>query len=286
MGRFLLFAIAFVVVLYALIDVILSRGDDIRSLPKPLWVVVVLVLPVLGAIGWFVVGGRPRPVGEGGGMAPGRGRARRPVAPDDDPAFLRQIDDLTWSEKMRRRREGRDGGATPEPTPAPSRPRRAVTCASHVRTRFCPPRAGDVRCTREPGRARHAADAPAASGGHPVLVYTGLRLLLLVITAGVLYLVGLRNILAAGVRVPHLRRDLDLRPQPPARGARSRWSRPCRRSPAARVGPGRAAPDDDLDASGAPVAAADSSGSSGSSGDARRRSPRSATSPPTTTSTT
>jgi len=116
-GRFLLFAIAFVVVLYALIDVILSRGDDIRSLPKPLWILVVLVLPVLGAVGWFVWG-RPRPAGSGGGFAPGRGRG--PVAPDDDPAFLRQIDDLTWSEKMRQRREKRDGGAAPGADPGPA----------------------------------------------------------------------------------------------------------------------------------------------------------------------
>ena len=110
MGRFLLFAIAFVVVLYALIDVLVSRGDDVRSLPKPLWVLVVLVLPVLGAAGWFVWG-RPRLLGDGGGLAPGRGRG--PVAPDDDPAFLRQIDDVTWSERMRQRREKRDGGGTP-----------------------------------------------------------------------------------------------------------------------------------------------------------------------------
>ena len=110
MARFLLFAIAFVVVLYAFIDVVLSRGEDVRSLPKPLWALLVLVVPVLGAVAWFVWG-RSRPLGEGGGLVPGRSRG--PVAPDDDPAFLRQIDDVTWSEKMRQRREKRDGGTTP-----------------------------------------------------------------------------------------------------------------------------------------------------------------------------
>ncbi|MGE0817074.1 MAG: DUF4229 domain-containing protein [Candidatus Nanopelagicales bacterium] len=40
-----------------------------------------------------------------------------------------------------------------------------------------------------------AVDAPAERGGHPVLVYTALRFLLLAVTAGVLYLLGLRNIL-------------------------------------------------------------------------------------------
>lgn len=110
MGRFLIYGIAFVVVLYAFIDVVLSRGDDVRSLPKPLWAVLVLVLPLLGAVGWFVWG-RPRTAGNGGGLVPGKGRG--PVAPDDDPAFLRQIDDVTWSEKMRQRREKRDGGTAP-----------------------------------------------------------------------------------------------------------------------------------------------------------------------------
>jgi hypothetical protein len=115
-GRFLLYAVGFVVVLYAFIDVVLSRGDDVRSLPKALWAVVVLVLPIFGAVAWFVWG-RPRPLGDGS-VAPGRGRG--PLAPDDDPAFLRQIDDVTWSEKMRKRREKRDGGAAPggDTTPA------------------------------------------------------------------------------------------------------------------------------------------------------------------------
>ena len=117
MGRFLLYAIGFVVVLYAFIDVVLSRGDDVRSVPKALWAVVVVLVPILGAVGWFVWG-RPRVQAAG---SPGGGRGRGPVAPDDDPAFLRQIDDVTWSEKMRRRREKRDGGTTPgsDTTPTP-----------------------------------------------------------------------------------------------------------------------------------------------------------------------
>lgn len=117
MGRFLFYAIGFVVVLYAFIDVVLSRGDDVRSLPKALWAVVVVIVPVLGAGAWFVWG-RPRPAGTG---SPAGGRGRGPVAPDDDPAFLRQIDEVTWSEKMRRRREKRDGGTAPgsDATPAP-----------------------------------------------------------------------------------------------------------------------------------------------------------------------
>ena len=47
----------------------------------------------------------------------------------------------------------------------------------------------------ETAPAADAPDAAAPRGGHPVLVYTALRLLLLTVTAGVLYLLGLRNIL-------------------------------------------------------------------------------------------
>lgn len=126
MSRFLPLAIAFVVVLYAFIDVLLTRGSDTRTFPRWVWALVVILLPVLGAIGWFILG-RPRRAAAGG---PGRGRA--PVAPDDDPAFLRELQDKTWSEQMRKRREGRPAaggaaaagaaGAASSGTPSPDAP--------------------------------------------------------------------------------------------------------------------------------------------------------------------
>lgn len=94
---------AVVVVLYALIDCILTVGPDARVLPKWLWLVVILVVPVLGAVAWFV-GGRPA-ASDGRGL-PGVGRRRGPAAPDDDPAFLRKLADDEWTRKMRERREG------------------------------------------------------------------------------------------------------------------------------------------------------------------------------------
>jgi len=109
-ARFLLYAIPVVVVLYALIDCILIPGALARSLPKWVWLVVIVLIPVFGAVAWLLVG-RPRReatvTGTVGGVArivPRRGSG--PVAPDDDPTFLRKLADDEWSRKMRDRREG------------------------------------------------------------------------------------------------------------------------------------------------------------------------------------
>ncbi len=49
--------------------------------------------------------------GDGGG---GRGSARRPVAPDDDPTFLRDLDTQLWEQQQqeRQREQQEDPPAT------------------------------------------------------------------------------------------------------------------------------------------------------------------------------
>ncbi|HKU36231.1 MAG TPA: PLDc N-terminal domain-containing protein [Paenarthrobacter sp.] len=74
-----------VVFVYALIDVIRTDSRSTRGISKPAWIVVMVVLPVLGAVLWFIFGrpyGRPsaRPV------------RSYPTAPDDDPEFLRNLE--------------------------------------------------------------------------------------------------------------------------------------------------------------------------------------------------
>jgi hypothetical protein len=79
--------------LLALIDCLARDGDEIRGLPKLLWVFVILLFPLLGSLAWFIAG-RPREAtGWGYGGATGRTRPAppRPVAPDDDPEFLRGL---------------------------------------------------------------------------------------------------------------------------------------------------------------------------------------------------
>ncbi|MEI8058232.1 MAG: PLD nuclease N-terminal domain-containing protein [Actinomycetes bacterium] len=113
--RFLIYAVAFVVVLYSFIDLIQTPAPLIRALPKWLWFLVIIMIPVVGAVAFLIFGRARESVGAGVGvMLPGRRRGT--TAPDDDPAFLRRIDDDAWQVRMRKRREGKNGsadGATP-----------------------------------------------------------------------------------------------------------------------------------------------------------------------------
>ncbi|MFJ4029104.1 PLD nuclease N-terminal domain-containing protein [Paenarthrobacter sp. NPDC089989] len=70
---------------YALVDVIRTDSSSTRGISKPAWIVVMIVLPVLGAVLWFIFG---RPYGK-----PSAQSVRRyPTAPDDDPDFLRNLE--------------------------------------------------------------------------------------------------------------------------------------------------------------------------------------------------
>ncbi|MDN4610535.1 PLD nuclease N-terminal domain-containing protein [Arthrobacter burdickii] len=90
MPRLLLFAaiLGVAVVIYALIDCVMSRKHEVRSISKTAWFVTILVLPLIGAGMWFLFG-RPRSEGPSG---PRRPAPRTPTAPDDDPAFLQNLE--------------------------------------------------------------------------------------------------------------------------------------------------------------------------------------------------
>ena len=83
------------------IDVIKSDRDERSGVPAPLWILLIVVLPVVGSIGWLVASRTARSRrsdggtngGGGGGIRPtpptrGPRRPSGPVAPDDDPEFL------------------------------------------------------------------------------------------------------------------------------------------------------------------------------------------------------
>ena len=45
--------------IFCLVDVIVSKEDECRNLPKLLWLLIVLMLPDVGSVLWLIVG-RPR----------------------------------------------------------------------------------------------------------------------------------------------------------------------------------------------------------------------------------
>lgn len=113
----LLFLVDLVMLVVALIDCLSSDEDRVRNLPKVAWVFIILLFSPIGWIAWYVAG-RPQTVRAGGQWRPGGGfpeRERpRAMAPDDDPAFLRDIARTRradeemfskWEADLRRREE-------------------------------------------------------------------------------------------------------------------------------------------------------------------------------------
>jgi hypothetical protein len=92
--------IAIVVWLYAIFDALTAPAERVRTLPKAIWLLIVILLLDIGAIAWFLWG-RPRaridaPVRQSPFGWQGHARPRggtRSVAPDDDPEFLKRLGD-------------------------------------------------------------------------------------------------------------------------------------------------------------------------------------------------
>jgi hypothetical protein len=92
--------VAVVLWLYAIFDALTAPAERVRTLPKAIWLIIVILLLDIGAIAWFVWG-RPRaevnarvrqsPFGWQNHGGP-RGGSRS-VAPDDDPEFLKRLRD-------------------------------------------------------------------------------------------------------------------------------------------------------------------------------------------------
>ena len=86
-----LVAVAFWV--YSIVDCAVQSPARHRGVPKPVWLLIVILFPVLGGLLWFAVG---------------RVRARAMVvrAPDDDPEFLSRLGtQADQAERIRRLEE-------------------------------------------------------------------------------------------------------------------------------------------------------------------------------------
>jgi hypothetical protein len=123
--RNLLFLVGLGLVIYTVIDVIKSDRDERSGVAAPLWILLIVLLPVVGSIGWLVASRSARARrpdggtgGGGGGIRPptrGPRRPSGPVAPDDDPEFLWRL-----AQQQRRAQRGQsdgsaDGAQRPDP---------------------------------------------------------------------------------------------------------------------------------------------------------------------------
>jgi hypothetical protein len=93
MLKIFLLALPIVLAVYALVDLVQTRDEDVQGLPKLVWVLLIVLVWVVGPVAWLLAGSRSRtlpgllPRGDGPRGTPGR----RTTAPDDDPDFLRGL---------------------------------------------------------------------------------------------------------------------------------------------------------------------------------------------------
>ncbi|NEE00321.1 PLD nuclease N-terminal domain-containing protein [Phytoactinopolyspora halotolerans] len=137
MTRVLPVLVTLVLAVYTFIDCLQTDAGRIRSLNKPVWLAIVVLIPVVGPILWLTVGKtrEPRP-----------GPVHRPpppqqLPPDDNPEFLRELRNLDdehekllseWEESLRRREEemrsqegekGEDDKQKPDDSDPPDEPK-------------------------------------------------------------------------------------------------------------------------------------------------------------------
>jgi hypothetical protein len=79
---------------YALVDLFVTQAARVRAFPKPVWIAVIVALPLLGPILWLFVGKNRR-----------MPKQTTPMFPDDDMGFLGRIDRESAEDRIRRLEE-------------------------------------------------------------------------------------------------------------------------------------------------------------------------------------
>ncbi|MET8944601.1 PLD nuclease N-terminal domain-containing protein [Streptomyces sp. NPDC004542] len=92
MLRYLPLLLVLALWIYAFVDCLNTPEEEVRALPKVIWVIVILLFGevLVGPVAWLIAG-RTRGARAGGPGTVG-GRGGRWVAPDDNPEFLKSLD--------------------------------------------------------------------------------------------------------------------------------------------------------------------------------------------------
>ncbi|MGY0024683.1 PLD nuclease N-terminal domain-containing protein [Streptomyces sp. cg35] len=94
MLRYLPFLLVLALWIYAFIDCLNTPEEEVRGLPKVVWVIIILLFGevLVGPVAWLVAG-KKRPAPAGGATPAEWNRDRRTqfVAPDDNPEFLQSL---------------------------------------------------------------------------------------------------------------------------------------------------------------------------------------------------
>ncbi|MDO5671343.1 MAG: PLDc N-terminal domain-containing protein [Actinomycetaceae bacterium] len=138
MARVLMVLLVIALTVYAIADCARTPSDEMPArIPKALWILLILILTPFGAIGWIIISRVQRAETRGGKVDPAlwsssgpasikfpRGRRRQgPLAPDDDPAYLRKIEQemrrMKREEMEAERRQAEEQARNPEEQEGP-----------------------------------------------------------------------------------------------------------------------------------------------------------------------
>jgi hypothetical protein len=99
---------------YCIVDVVATDDSSVRNLPKLMWLLLVILLPLIGSLTWLGFG-RP----QGAGFAPGDSstrppgpvrkppRRRGPLGPEDSSDFMASLDERLREERKKDQGDGR-----------------------------------------------------------------------------------------------------------------------------------------------------------------------------------
>ncbi|MEV6024585.1 PLD nuclease N-terminal domain-containing protein [Streptomyces sp. NPDC052036] len=117
MFRYLPYLLVLALWIYAFIDCLNTPEEQVRGLPKVVWVIIILLFGevLVGPIAWLVAGKVRHPAVNGSTPSEWHRNHRMDwVAPDDNPEFLRSLKEETkkdeallkdWEADLRRREE-------------------------------------------------------------------------------------------------------------------------------------------------------------------------------------